>query len=437
MKKTLLSVVASLFLLGTASAQVLPSTGVQNNLWTAFGTGIDGSTRFYGFVDTLQARVDIAQFSIEGMLNWGALSDWDDDTLNYFRFENTSVSPLLVHYFSSGTNNLSVAEQLAGNATSNRLTLNPYAQESYYVNFLWKPIDFLDVGLGTKLNWKVGPAPDNGGELWESTAHVRQGGFSTTYNESTSGRHFTYDVPGSADVVGFVHYANVYAKKAVGVRFFHDGDDIDFQLGMAIPNGATTDAPVTNLGFQIAFGKFEISAAYEGLFQKNGNFYAGLGLGADDFAIDAYFAWNSIDIDNDDDDPKDMSFGTGCAITFEFSDVGITIRPEAGLNWFENLDYTIAWYVGGLFDWNIADTMNLSVWSSFAVGSANTNWKDDSITDEWTGGTVFNVRPTFAFNLTDNHTLAAFVNFENRIAFNGNSRNCWSTGLFWTYKLLK
>lgn len=437
MKKTLLSVVASLFLLGTASAQVLPSTGVQNNLWTAFGTGIDGSTRFYGFVDTLQARVDIAQFSIEGMLNWGALSDWDDDTLNYFRFENTSVSPLLVHYFSSGTNNLSVAEQLAGNATSNRLTLNPYAQESYYVNFLWKPIDFLDVGLGTKLNWKVGPAPDNGGELWESTAHVRQGGFSTTYNESTSGRHFTYDVPGSADVVGFVHYANVYAKKAVGVRFFHDGDDIDFQLGMAIPNGATTDAPVTNLGFQIAFGKFEISAAYEGLFQKNGNFYAGLGLGAEDFAIDAYFAWNSIDIDNDDDDPKDMSFGTGCAITFEFSDVGITIRPEAGLNWFENLDYTIAWYVGGLFDWNIADTMNLSVWSSFAVGSANTNWKDDSITDEWTGGTVFNVRPTFAFNLTDNHTLAAFVNFENRIAFNGNSRNCWSTGLFWTYKLLK
>lgn len=437
MKKTLLSVVASLFLLGTASAQVLPSTGVQNNLWTAFGTGIDGSTRFYGFVDTLQARVDIAQFSIEGMLNWGALSDWDDDTLNYFRFENTSISPLLVHYFSSGTNNLSVAEQLAGNATSNRLTLNPYAQESYYVNFLWKPIDFLDVGLGTKLNWKVGPAPDNGGELWESTAHVRQGGFSTTYNESTSGRHFTYDVPGSADVVGFVHYANVYAKKAVGVRFFHDGDDIDFQLGMAIPNGATTDAPVTNLGFQIAFGKFEISAAYEGLFQKNGNFYAGLGLGAEDFAIDAYFAWNSIDIDNDDDDPKDMSFGTGCAITFEFSDVGITIRPEAGLNWFENLDYTIAWYVGGLFDWNIADTMNLSVWSSFAVGSANTNWKDDSITDEWTGGTVFNVRPTFAFNLTDNHTLAAFVNFENRIAFNGNSRNCWSTGLFWTYKLLK
>ena len=89
MKKTLLSVVASLFLLGTASAQVLPSTGVQNNLWTAFGTGIDGSTRFYGFVDTLQAHVDIAQFSIEGMLNWGALSSWDDDTLDYFKFENT------------------------------------------------------------------------------------------------------------------------------------------------------------------------------------------------------------------------------------------------------------------------------------------------------------------------------------------------------------
>lgn len=158
MKKMLLSVVASLFLLGTASAQVLPSTGVQNNLWTAFGTGIDGSTRFYGFVDTLQARVDIAQFSIEGMLNWGALSSWDDDTLNYFRFENTYVSPLLVHYFSTGKNNLSLQEQTVGKATSNIVKLDPYRQESYYVNFLWKPLDFLDVGLGTKLNWKVGSA---------------------------------------------------------------------------------------------------------------------------------------------------------------------------------------------------------------------------------------------------------------------------------------
>lgn len=206
---------------------------------------------------------------------------------------------------------------------------------------------------------------------------------------------------------------------------------------MAIPNGATTESPVTNLGFQIAFGKFEISAAYEGLFQKDGNFYTGLGLGADDFEIDAYFAWDSIDVDNEDDDPKDMSFGTGCAITFKFSDAGITIRPEAGLNWFENPDYLPAWYIGGLFDWNIADTMNLSVWTSFAVGSADKNWKDNSVTDEWTGGTVFNIRPTFAFNLTKHHTLAAFVNIENRIAFNGNSRNCWSTGLFWTYKLLK
>ena len=152
MKKTLLSVVASLFLLGTTSAQVLPSAGVQNNLWTSFGTGVDGNTRFYGFVDTLQARVDIAQFSIEGMLNWGALSYWDDDTLDYFRFENTTFSPLFVHYFSAGENNLSVQEKIIGKATSNQVNLKPYSQESYYVNFLWKPIEFLDVGLGTKLN---------------------------------------------------------------------------------------------------------------------------------------------------------------------------------------------------------------------------------------------------------------------------------------------
>lgn len=439
MKKTLLTFVASLFLLGTASSQVLPSAGVQNNLWSTFGGGIDGTTRFHGFIDTLQARVNVAQFSIEGMLNWGALTSWTaDGTLDYFRFANTNMSPLYLHYYTSGENNLSIAEQIAnGTINSNQLSIELNRQESYYVNFLWQPVDFIDVGLGTKLNWKVGPAPDNGGELWESTAHARQGGFSTAYSESFSSRHFDYDKPGSADVVGYIHYANVYAKKAIGARFVNEGDDIDFQLGLAIPDGATTKYPVTNLGLQIAFDKFEISAAYEGLFQTDGNFYTGLRLGADDFTIDAYFAWDSIDVDNADDDPKDMSFGSGAAITFEFPKVGIVLRPEAGINWFENSDYTIAWYVGGLFDWYIGDVIKLSVWSSFAVGSADKTWSDNEVTKTWNGGSIFNIRPMFEFNLTDNHSVSVFANLENRIAFNGYSRNCWSSGVFWTYKLLK
>lgn len=443
MKKLLIASVAALFVAGAASAQVMKNPGVENTFYSGFGSPLIGDPIYYGFLDTLQARIDVGQFTLEGMLNWGAMANVDDDgNLDNFTFAHTSNNPLGYHYGYAKGDTLYVAMNKAGIKDSK--FYNGYVQgqtrtDNYYVNFLWHPLAGLDVGMGTKLNWQVGPAPRFGSWLWESNAHVRQGGFSTKYDDrhgDVGSYKFTPDAPGSADVVGFVPYANKYAKTAIGVRYLHEGD-FTFQVGGAIPSGTNTDNFRSNFGAQFQFEKFGLSLAYEGLFQKDGNFYAGAEFGVRQFFFDVYFAWDSIDTDDDknSDNYEDMSFSTGATMTINFEKVGISLMPESAVNWFENTDYTPAWYAGCTFLWNINDKFVLDVYSSFAIGSKDKRWDDYDDTEDWTTGNIFTVRPDFKIALTNHHSIDAYLNTEHRESFDGKSRWCWSTGAYWTYKL--
>lgn len=444
MKKTLLCALsAAAFCASVATAQVMSEPGVENTLYTGFGSPLVGDPVYYGVLDAIQARVDVGKFTLEGMLNWGLIANMDEDgDLDNFTFAITRRNPLGYHYGYTDSDETSggdsVADMNKGKSYYNGYKQGQTLTDDYYVNFLWHPLEGLDVGLGTKLNWEVGPAPRFGAWLWEADAHVRQGGFSTVYDDrhgSVGEYQFTPDAPGSADVVGFVPYANRYAKQAIGVRYFHQGDDLTFQIGGAIPNGTNTDNFRSNFGLQLQFKKFLIAAAYEGLFQKDGNFYAGAEFGVKQFFFDVYFAWDSIDTDNDDNDPEDMSFSTGAAMTISFENNGITLIPEGSINWFENNDYTPAWYAGITFKVDFNETFAFDVYSSFAMGSENKDWDDVKETKDYTGGNIFTVRPELKVNLTEHNTLSAYVNTEHREAFDGKSRWCWSTGAYWTYKL--
>ncbi len=425
MKKLLIASVAALFVAGAASAQVMKNPGVQNTLYSGFGSPLVGDPIYYGFLDALQARVDIGQFTLEGMLNWGAMANVDKDgNLDNFTFGHTTNNPLYYHY---------------GCASDNGYKGGQTTTDDYYVNFLWHPLAGLDVGMGTKLNWEVGPAPRFGAWLWEPEAHVRQGGFSTAYDD----RHgdvdhykFTPDAPGSADVVGFVPYANKYAKKAIGVRYLYEGDFI-LQIGGAVPSGTNTDSFRSNFGVQFQFEKFALALAYEGLFQKDGNFYAGAEFGVRQFFFDVYFAWDSIDTDDDKNSSnyEDMSFSAGATMTINFEKAGISLIPESCFNWFEKTDYTPAWYAGCTFLWNFNEKFALDVYSSFAIGSKDKRWDDNKDTEDWGTGNIFTVRPDLKISLTDHHSVNAYLNTEHRESFDGKSRWCWSTGAYWTYKL--
>ncbi|WP_407426987.1 hypothetical protein [Treponema sp.] len=468
MKKLVLASFAALILSFSVNAEVLPSEQMKNTAWTGLGAPIDGDPMYYGFTDTFQARFDRGKFTVEGMLNWSFLANYgnDGDVDNFF-FGTSNLNPLAMKY---GTRNATtragtdkVYDKLTAKLTDADRTklaaagitdyksiswlsyLNDQAdvsntfQDSYYVNFFYHFTKNLELGVGTKLNWQVGPAPRYGSWLWEADAHVRQGGFSTAYDdrsgvygqtssETVSSYKFTVDAPGSADVVGFVPYANKYAKRALGVRFVADGEVLE--LGAALPNGFNTDDPAVNVGAKFApFEWLLLAATLEGALDNKANFYTGATLGMKNFILDLYFAADSLFTDAD----NDQAYGTGAAIKFTIPNTRIVIRPEVGVNFFQNAHYDFAWYTGGTFELPLSKQLGLNIWGSFAQGSKDDRWSDYDATKDWDGGHIINVRPELTFEYSKHTNFAVYFDFEQRTAFDGVSRKCWSTGLFWTY----
>lgn len=147
------------------------------------------------------------------------------------------------------------------------------------------------------------------------------------------------------------------------------------------------------------------------------------------FILDLYFAADSLFTDDKDDE----AYGTGAAIKFTIPNTKISIRPELGVNFFQNSNYTFAWFTGASLDLPFNDQLALNVWGSFAAGSKDKRWDDYDATKDWDGGHIINVRPALTFEYTKNTSFAVYVDFEQRTAFDRVSRKCWSSGIFWTY----
>lgn len=460
MKKLFFLAVASLAFLFSATAQVLPKEQMKNTAWSGFGAPINGDVMFYGFTDTFQARFDRGKFTVEGMLNWSFLANYDNEgNVDNFVFGTSNLNPLSLKYgvrswgngVWAGENKVSGEISAADKAKieadghSDWLNYNDQAnvsntiQDSYYVNFIYHITKNFDFGVGTKLNWQVGPAPRYGSWLWESDAHVRQGGFSTAYDdragafgstsmESVGTYKYTVDAPGSADVVGFVPYANKYAKRALGVRFLADNNV--FEIGAALPNGFNTDDPAVNTAVRFSpIQWLSLAAALEGAFDDGANFYTGATLGMDAFILDLYFAADSLFTKADDD----QAYGTGATIQFSIPGTALTLKPELGINLFQDSNYDFAWYTGGTLSIGLSKTLILDIWSSFAQGSKDKRWADYKSTEDWNGGHIFDLRPELTFIYSKNTSFAVYVDFEQRTAFDGISRKCWSSGVYWTY----
>lgn len=409
MKKILALVAGSLLCAASLFGQVLGSNGIQNTLSTSFGHPygyIDDNhrpnVRYYGLLDTLQARIDIAQFTVEGMLNWGALTDWDGNNFSSFYFANTEITPFYYsNHFDQGgwwTN---------GNA------------ESYYVNFLFHPTKNFDLGMGTRLNWKIGPAPSSLGNYWEPLAHVVQGGLKD-------------GVPGSADVVGYTYYANMYTalyenctKAALGARYKYK--DV-IEAGIAIPSGVTTNAPLFNAAVKVhPIDLLTASVAYEGILQSKGNFYAGVSLYLSKITIDTYLGLNFRP--QQFGGYSEQHWGTGAAVTFDISKIHLVLRPEIGFTFYNYNDYTPAWYSGLRLDYAINQQLAVGGWASLGFGSSNKKWSD-----KYTGGYIIDIRPDFSWKINKNNTLSLFIDYQNRKRYDQYIYDVWASGVYWTYK---
>lgn len=408
--KKIISLLCGIVVLAlSVSAQVLPKSGVQNTMWTGFGQQYptiqnpfdpsykSSGVRYYGLYNTLQARVDLAQFTIEGMLNWAAETNWDvNNAFTSVTFSNTKKTPFWY------TNNSSQG----GSHTTGET-------ESYYVNFIWNAIskdkNDLDFGMGTRLAWKIGPAPVCGGYYWEPLTHVVQGGLKE-------------GVPGSADVVGYTHYDNQYANHALGIRYRYS-DMIE--AGISIPSGVTTDKPFFNAAFAIQpVDVFRASVAFENVCTSYADFYTGLTLNLQKVIIDAYLEIQNLG----NADYHNKTWGTGATISF-YPVKSLLIRPEAGFTFYREANYTPAFYAGGRVEWGINKSCILGGFVSLAWGSKNTDWNND-----WTGGFILDARPDFTYIINNRHKISIALDFQHRVAFNNKAYQVWATGLYWTYK---
>lgn len=407
--KKIISLLCGIVVLAlSVSAQVLPKSGVQNTMWTGFGqqptivlNPVDpyksSGVRYYGLYNTLQARVDLAQFTIEGMLNWAAETNWDvNNAFTSVTFSNTKKTPFWY------TNNSSQG----GSHTTGET-------ESYYVNFIWNAIskdkNDLDFGMGTRLAWKIGPAPVCGGYYWEPLTHLVQGGLKE-------------GVPGDADVVGYTHYDNQYANHALGIRYrFSDM----IEAGISIPSGVTTDKPFFNAAFAIQpVDVFRASVAFENVCTSYADFYTGLTLNLQKVIIDAYLEIQNLG----NADYHNKTWGTGATISF-YPVKSLLIRPEAGFTFYREANYTPAFYAGGRVEWGINKSCILGGFVSLAWGSRNTDWNND-----WTGGFILDARPDFTYIINNRHKISIALDFQHRVAFNNKAYQVWATGLYWTYK---
>lgn len=399
--KKIISLLCGIVVLAlSVSAQVLPKSGVQNTMWTGFGQQYpteSSGVRYYGLYNTLQARVDLAQFTIEGMLNWAAETNWNsNNAFSSITFSNSQKTPFWY------TNNSSQGGKHTTGET-----------ESYYVNFIWNAIskdkNDLDFGMGTRLAWKIGPAPVCGGYYWEPLTHVVQGGLKE-------------GVPGDADVVGYTHYDNQYANHALGIRYRYS-DMIE--AGISIPSGVTTDKPFFNAAFAIQpVDVFRASVAFENVCTSYADFYTGLTLNLQKVIIDAYLEIQNLG----NADYHNKTWGTGATISF-YPVKSLLIRPEAGFTFYREANYTPAFYAGGRVEWGINKSCILGGFVSLAWGSKNTDWNND-----WTGGFILDARPDFTYIINNRHKISIALDFQHRVAFNNKAYQVWATGLYWTYK---
>lgn len=424
MKRFMVAGALVLFICASAFTQMLDSKGVKNTLSTSFGLPYDRvdnndrvGVRLYGVLETLQARFDMGEITAEGMLNWGALTWWDaKGDFDKFTFSNTGVTPFL--YTNSGN-------------TGGWWT-NPYI-DSYYVNFLWHPVHGLDFGMGTRLNWVIGPAPSSLDNYWGPKAHIAQGGLEDA-------------APGHADVAGYTYYANCYTsayelntKAALAARYRYE--DL-LEAGISLPSGVATSAPLFNAAFKLhPIKPLTASIAYEGLLRSNGNFYAGVTFDFSYVILDAYLAINfrktRLIVDSSPDQWGDH-WGTGAAITFNVPKLNMSLRPETGFSFYNDSNYTTAWYVGGRMDFSFADKFVLGAWSSFAVGSADNRWKDEDSSlynPDYTGGYIFDIRPELTWNLDKKNDITVYFDYQNRLKYTNKTYNTWASGVFWTYTM--
>lgn len=287
MKKIIGSLVFSVLAISALSAQAqIP--GFSNTVHASFGqsyTKKKPKVEFFGFTDYFTGNVTVGKLVFAGDIAWQLIPT------------------------SRGINTRFIDPNL---------------------NVVITPIKNLDIGLGTNLDWTVGPGPSSG-PAWSAYNMPYYGGLNLKNAPEKVSSDRDYPTGGFKVI-------NYYAQKAFAVRYKYKNI---LEAGVSLPSLKDTDNFNAGLGIKANVkDKFTIGFAYNGPFNAGENYlYLGTHISAvKNFIIDAY--WNMLT--DSGTTQHDGANTVGGAIAFTVRK--FYIKPEFAVTLWSDTDWAPAFY---------------------------------------------------------------------------------------------
>ncbi|MGI5174268.1 hypothetical protein H0R92_11810 [Treponema sp. OMZ 840] len=373
MKKLLSVCVIVILSIGLLCAQA-QNPGFSNTVHAAFGQPVqkNSQVRFFGFTDYFTGNISVGKLVFAGDITWQLVPS-------------------------------------SGGIQTEFLDRN--------VNVVIKPIKALDIGLGTNLNWTVGPGPSSGPQ-WTAYNRLYYGGINLANSPNKISGDKDYPQKGFKVI-------NYYAQQAFAVRYKYENI---FEAGFSLP--VLRPGKNFNAGVGIRGNikdKFSIGFAYNGPFNAGENYlYLGVSTTAvKGFTIGAY--WNMLT--DTSTTVKDGGHTVGALLDFEVK--GFRIKPEGAITFWTDTDWGPAGYLG------------VDAYMSFTkeiLGGINASWGigSDLIKNDPNNlikaGARLDINPYIVWNINKTNVFSAGVHLSPIWWRNGYSSFAWEIPIAWKLK---
>ncbi len=277
-----------------------------------------------------------------------------------------------VNYFTANlkaANGLTIAGDIAWTVFPNGSASAKIHEWNF--NAIMSPITNLDLGVGTNLDWEIGPKPFSGPS------------------------YASYEVPESAGLGIFGNSVstvmNYFAEDALAARYSFEDTII---VGAAL-NGGITGSTRAGLGVHAKIEDlFTLGFAYNGSFGSTGN---NIYLGSSIYALDGFDldVWTNFDINN--------STSLGGRILF-YKD-GFRLTPEYTITFWNAQNKGVSMFAAIVAEMSISDEVLAGINASWGLGS-----DADTTSDFYDSGARLNVSPHVVWNISDNNRLSAAIN---------------------------
>jgi len=279
------------------------------------------------------------------------------------------------------------------------------------VNVVFAPAKSFDIGLGTNLNWTVGPGPSSG---------PRWSAYNTPYYGGINLENSTEQVSGDQDYPkrGF-KVINHYADTAFAVRYKYQNI---FEIGFSLP--------VLHPGYNFNAGigikgnindKFSVGFAYNGPFGAGKNYlYLGLTTSAvEGFTIGAY--WNMLT--DSGAARKDGASTIGVLLDFEVK--RFRLMPEGAVTFWSNTAFGPAGYVAIDTEMSFSKEVLGGLKASWGIGSAGGAPQP--------GGRI-DINPYIVWNINKTNKLSVGAQLIPVFRRSGYYTFGWQVPIAWTLK---